>query len=257
MGGNVHQDDKDKLKATVDVAADQAIEVTQDDATKLKATVTQAEKDRTVTSGTVTASYNPETDDGIIPENETRETQNVLLYGNDSDNFRWIRLRADPATGFLRVNAYQAAKDRTVTGTVTVEPSGDMARLAVYDRNPLTIINNYSGSVAAHAWTTRWTYTVPANRTLFHSMLFNYISVVIGTAGKTARCTFEVSTDGGSTYQSYTYLIQDSATIAYLYETITSQFYLNEGEILRCRTFHDDSVNHGFQNSAATTEFDA
>jgi len=52
MSGNVHQDNADKLKATVVLAAGNVVEVTQDVAADLKATVTQAEKDRTVTNPT-------------------------------------------------------------------------------------------------------------------------------------------------------------------------------------------------------------
>lgn len=123
MSGNVHQSDKDKLKATVDVAADQAIEVTQDDAAKLKGTVTQAEKDRTITGTVVTdgRGFTQPVSGSVVATQPVFGNLNATVHQPIGESLQ--AEVAQPTAAKLKATVTQAAKDRTVTGSVTANPT--------------------------------------------------------------------------------------------------------------------------------------
>jgi len=250
MSGRVHQEDETKLKATVVLAAGNEIEVTQNVAADLKAAVD------------IATSYNPETEDDIIPAGEVRETAVALLYGYDEGiEAAWERLYSDsanhlyvnalqPVAACLKATVTQLAKDRTITGTATVTPSGDMARLAPYDRDLTAIAGNYGASLGAHALTERYRYTVPGDR-IFRNTLMRLAILVASSDGTSLIQIFPEAAGVGFT------TIDQLSTTAYKEEFLSSlDFYLTETQYFRARTRNTDSINHSFYIQHLGLEFD-
>jgi len=254
MSGNIHQTDKDKLKGTVTQAEKDRtvtgdVTVIQPDETKLKSTVTQAAKDRTVT-GAVTANAgtnlntsglaisNTETDDDSIPNEEVRETANVLLHGYSSVDFEWKRVYVDD---YHRLHVF-------------VAPSGDMARKAYYDRNMNMVVSAYAASVAAHAWTVRWTYTVPADHSAMHA--FGRMRGAVAIATATKLCGFNLEMYDGSSWGTVASLFHydNSGTESILH--IALPIALAAAEAVRGSTYSNDTVNHTLDIGSYQTEFD-
>lgn len=278
MSGNVHQSDKDKLKATVDVAADQAIEVTQADAAKLKATVTQAAKDRTVTGSvtavqTVGANLKVEASQDPFVSFAVDQANAALLKATVTQAAKDRTVTNDTAAA-LKATVWQDAKDRTVTnataanlkaevsqGTAaslkaTVTPSGDMARKAYYDRNSSLVVQKYTtSSVGSHANTDRWTYTVPADRKALHSVLHGSIDVDVATADKWLTVRWHAMEFGGE-WSRFAAVVHTKADGLSSTMTVTATFALNEGDAIKLVTFSDDTVNHGMRGTSLFTEFD-
>lgn len=250
MSGNIHQSDKDKLKATVDVATDQSIEVTQDDAAKLKGTVTQAAKDRTVTNDTAanlkTQIWQDDASRCVITVYQEYANQlNATVTQAAKD-----RTVTNATAANLKAEVTQLAKDRTVTGSVTVTPSGDMARKAYYDRNITAITEYDSAGYAAHAWTTRYTYTVPADHIFMSSLASLDVVTPIATATKVAQ-TLNLYADALMLWVYHTSTTSNRST---LLEPLP--LYLTAGQVIQVRTKHDDTVNHTFSYSVFGVEFD-
>ena len=231
MSGNIHQSDEDKLKATVK----------------------QKEKDRVI-SGALDSS-NPETDDDSIPTGEVRETPIALLYAYDDPvSQTWERLRSD-GSGRLLVKPVQATAAELKT---EVTPSGDMARKAYYDRDPTPIVEFYEGvSLATHTWTARWTYTVPSNRNAFHEYLYGTVMSAIATADKYARIRWEanIASAGYDRYAFHSHVTQD-ANYRDTGVMLSCHFLLEDGDIIRGSTAHNDTGTHSMYVSATVTEFD-
>ena len=73
------------------------------------------------------------------------------------------------------------------------------SRPVYYDRAPLDVLEAYSAAtVAPHAATTRWTYTVPTNRKAFieGTDVINMIDGTVTTAGL-AQAAIQVTPSGG------------------------------------------------------------
>lgn len=301
MSGNVHQSDKDKLKATVVLAAGNVVEVTQDTAADLKATVTQAEKDRTITGNVtavqtvganlkVEASQDPFVSFAVDQGNAALLKATVTQLAKDrtvtnalpeSLNATVIQgtaasLKCEPAQGTasnLKVEAYQdlgatyevtqAAKDRTVTNPTaanlkaTVAPSGDMARKAWYDRNAYDA-SQYSshGGLTSHEWTVRWTHTIPDNKRAMHALFTYEIAGDIATAAKSFKIGHWVSTDAGSKYTNIALYLLKYGVTAPITNQITAPFILNETDIIKTMTSHDDTAEHACSQGSIITEFD-
>jgi len=157
----------------------------------------------------------------------------------------------------LKGTVTQAAKDRTITGTVTVTPSGDMARKAPYDRNVEVKVSFYSALVAAHGSTIRWTYTVPANHTAILTNIYFSASTVIATAGK--RCVMDIRTEavlGGGLFQKICGLVHYSTTAYVTSNTWSTNVIGIAGAIFRGYTDNNDTVSHYMTNNGTFIEFD-
>lgn len=250
------------------------VRVHQEDEDKLKATVAQKEKDRTVT-GTVTASYNPETDDNTLPTGEVRETPNALLYAYDDNAGAWKRVyiksvtdgiyvwpKQDTAAN-LKAEVTQAAKDRTVTNATAsnlkseVTPSGDMARKDPWDRNADNITSYFGGNIGAGAgWTIQLTYTVPANHKAYMTLVFLSIFTAVATAGRTPSCRIDIQPSGG-TARTAVRITHYLTTVPVAEQTWTALAFLLEGDALVFRTENDDTIAHYMSiGNSGKLEFD-
>jgi len=137
-----------------------------------------------------------------------------------------------------------------------VESAVDLARKAPYDRNMTVINTNYQGILAAHGWTVRWTYTVPADHKFENGLMAATVLTAIATAGSYFGVTIDVSVGGGayaSVCQMFHYLTTAPATAL----TVTALFALNAGDAIRARTYSDDTVSHAVVVGHVGMEFDA
>lgn len=150
----------------------------------------------------------------------------------------------------------QKAKDRTITNTVTVAPSGDMARKAYYDRNLLVVANNYEGSLAAHTDTVRWTYTVPDGKKAIHGIFAGEVSTKIDTDTKFAQSWAGVTPFGGAFAKVFIVMLSvlDLFSIS---KVVTATFALTEGDVVQGKTKNTDTVAHWLQVASIVSEFDA
>lgn len=231
MGERVHQEDEDKLKATIK----------------------QKEKDRTIT-GEVTANAgtnlntsglaitNPETEDNDVPAGEIREAIINLLYAYDGVQAEWQRLKTDGAGSLL----------------ITQTSSGDMARKDPWDRNAENITSYWGGDIGAGAgWTVQLTYTVPSDHIAFMTLVYIAVWDVIATAGKDASSRIDIQPYGGTartcariTHFSTTDLVKD--------QTWTALAYLLEDDAIIFRTQNQDTANHYMSiGNSGKLEFDA
>lgn len=136
--------------------------------------------------------------------------------------------------------------------TFPVSPTGDMARLAPYDRNLSTITEYYVGDVAASGWTVRWTYTVPADRIYCNSIFSLIVSKAIATAGRYAVNSIE----RGAGSQRLASTDQRSTTNYTEQLVVTPMFYLLEDDYLKGKTAADDTITHGHYLTLMGLEFD-
>jgi len=137
-----------------------------------------------------------------------------------------------------------------------VDATVDLARKAPYDRNMDVINTNYTAILGAHAWTVRWTYTVPANHKFENGLLAATVLTAIATAGAYFGITIDVSVGGGayaSVYQMFHYLTTAPATAL----TVTALFALNAGDAIQARTTSNDTVSHAVVVGHVGMEFDA
>jgi len=149
----------------------------------------------------------------------------------------------------------QVAKDRTITGTATVAPSGDMARKAYYDRNATSVVKHYAASLGSHAFTVRWTYTVPENKIAIHEIIHEWFSTSVATATKTVQTIHQVYyVDAWFGISNPVFVYGAGYTLS---NTITATFTLVYGQAIRGQTYSNDTVNHGIALASILTEFDA
>lgn len=144
---------------------------------------------------------------------------------------------------------------KKITDTVTIAPSGDMARKHPWDRNPTTVVEFYSAALAAHGLTTRWTYTVPANHTAIHSVLFEDSSTKIATAGKFTSSTHAANIAAGGD-KKFAGTVHFSTTDHSAERTVTATFYLSANDVVVGRTYSNDTVAHGMTVASLLMEFD-
>jgi len=160
-----------------------------------------------------------------------------------------------PTAADLNATVTQAEKDRTITGTATVTPSGDMARKALYDRTSELIHKYWSGYESTHGVTVRWTYTVPDGRKAIHTFLSGIMFIDIATADKVCEQTWEILKAGGA----FTPVVQQLfiGTDGYFSRLINNaSFTLFAEDGIRGVTVNGDTTGHVFSSSSVLTEFD-
>jgi len=160
-----------------------------------------------------------------------------------------------PTAADLNATVTQAEKDRTITGTATVTPSGDMARKALYDRTSELIHKYWSGYESTHGVTVRWTYTVPDGRKAIHTFLSGIMFIDIATADKVCEQTWEILKAGGA----FTPVVQQLfiGTDGYFSQLINNaSFTLFAEDGIRGVTVNGDTTGHVFSSSSVLTEFD-
>jgi len=150
----------------------------------------------------------------------------------------------------------QQIRALTSSDVVTVSPSGDMARKAPYDRNMDAINNYYSATVSAHAWTVRWSYTVPANHLYENGLAFSTILTAIATAGRMVSITIQTNISAAG-WRTIFNLVHFSTTDAATCLTLTAAFCLKAGDAMRTMTYSDDTVDHAIGVGTIGMEFDA
>jgi len=133
-------------------------------------------------------------------------------------------------------------------------PLTGRARGHIYDRSSAVELSAYNGTLAAHNWTTRWTYTVPANRIAFNCLISCFNNGAIATAGRVCRIVFDINTTGS--WPSFYYFIHFSTTDLQGIENIPVPFYLIAGDAIRAKTWGDDTINHDFNAVDLAMEFD-
>jgi hypothetical protein len=141
--------------------------------------------------------------------------------------------------------------------TVTVTPSGDMARKELYDRNADAVIQFYSATLGSHGNTTRWSYTVPANHITFTSLIFLHLYILIATAGRVCTHRVNVTPSGGGAkiiaYDAWTATAGNYANSTFTY---SAPSYLFAGDNINYQTTHNDTASHTFAGSCSMVEFD-
>jgi len=137
-----------------------------------------------------------------------------------------------------------------------VDATVDLARKAPYDRNMDAINNFYTASLAAHAWTVRWSYTVPANHLYENGLAFSTIVTAIATAGDAVSTDVRTNIGGAgmrTIFNLWHFSTVDAATCL----TITASFCLKAGDAMEGRTYSNDTVNHAIAVGTIGMEFDA
>jgi len=160
-----------------------------------------------------------------------------------------------PTAADLNATVTQAEKDRTITGTATVTPSGDMARKALYDRTSELIHKYWGGYESTHGVTVRWTYTVPDGRKAIHTFISGIMFIDIATADKVCEQTWEILKAGGA----FTPVVQQLfiGTDGYFSQLINNaSFTLFAEDGIRGVTVNGDTTGHVFSSSSVLTEFD-
>lgn len=144
---------------------------------------------------------------------------------------------------------------------MTLKSSGraDFAQISInqfFDRNPLTVDQNYQSQTAPHAQTVRWTYTVPANRKAFVSNVIAYcLRYAVATAAADIICFVKRS----GTYMAWAQLTSADNTVGNRDKsTSVSTVTALPGEVISAAT--QDASTGGqsyFTMMANITEFDA
>jgi len=135
-----------------------------------------------------------------------------------------------------------------------VSPSGDMARKAFYDRNALDQTQYvWTGPLAQHGWTERFSYTVPSGRKVMLTCATLIINGPPVTAG--SSCMSRLFVQAGTKQFLTTY--KDSTSGIWVLETAIFQHPFGE-ETIKGQTFSSDlSANHAFGLFCGLVEFDA
>lgn len=140
--------------------------------------------------------------------------------------------------------------DRAARQLGIISPSGDMAREVYYDRNPVVETEYYDSSQPQHGETTRWTYTVPANKKFECGVVFGIIKQNIATAGRKGEVKIKVN--GSPVFQ----IIHTDGDGFATFRTVTATFLLLEGDAIRGDTNSNDTTTHVFTLGMVGTEFD-
>lgn len=122
---------------------------------------------------------------------------------------------------------------------------------AFYDRNPLVKNNIWVSSVAAHASTVRWSYTVPTDRKAYVSLAHGKINATFG-AGKKASIGVTLNGDN-----LFLYGVDDVIAGAFNSDSRFLGLYSLEGDVWEGNTFHNDGAAHAMKIGLVCLEFDA
>ena len=125
-----------------------------------------------------------------------------------------------------------------------------LGRDAYYDRNMNALVQQWTGTVGAHASTIRWTYTCPPERRAMVTLVFLRNFGSIQTDGK--RTQVWVQLNGNAVV----FLVHTSTTELETTQTWTAIFYLNAGDVLQGKSFSDDTIDHYLEIATCLIEFD-
>jgi len=152
----------------------------------------------------------------------------------------------------LKATVKQKEKDRTITGTATVTPSGDMARKAPWDRNLLRITEHANVIVGTTSWVARWRYTVPTDRIYCNSIFSLIIELPLNDSSKKVVCAIDMNVGA----ERLAVIQQRSATEYIAQLNLTPVFYLLEDDYLEGKTINTDDVSHTCKLTLMGLEFD-
>lgn len=136
----------------------------------------------------------------------------------------------------------------------TVTPSGDMARKAFYDRNPILIRQIWWGLVSSHNWTQRWSYTVPSGKKAMHYVMTQSVEIAIVTDGRLCKMSHQTEVSGVSYGFAEPAHWYGKGYATNIVENII--FALNAGNKVKAFTYHNDTVSHNFTLASLILEFD-
>jgi hypothetical protein len=119
------------------------------------------------------------------------------------------------------------------------------------------LTNRYNtNSISSHSWTTRWTYTVPNEKSYNNGCFYGNVRTAIATGGQQVAVNVDVSTNAGVNWYGIWYVYHTSTTLVRVDETLTALFSLKETDAMRGRSYHTDTVTHGLTVASIGTEFD-
>lgn len=127
----------------------------------------------------------------------------------------------------------------------------DLETMMLYDRGMSKITNFYIASLAAHGDTTRYTYTVPANRRALWELVYAYTE--LPTAGALALITITING-----VRSLRWTVESAITLR-KDRTInwSGGIWLTAGDVLIMQTYSNSTGNVAFEVGTVLSEFDA
>jgi hypothetical protein len=127
----------------------------------------------------------------------------------------------------------------------------DLETIMPYDRGMSTVVLSYAGTLAAHADTTRISYTVPAgHRALFEAF---WGMVTVPTAG--AQHLMTITVNGVNVIRLY---VEDTETAARnRCINWSGGVWLTAGDVLLLQTYSSSTANRDFYAGITLSEFDA
>jgi len=137
----------------------------------------------------------------------------------------------------------------------TITPSGDMARKAYYDRNPIVIIRAWDGYVGPHTFTQRWSYTVPSGRKAMFAIYHHHIRYDIETPERMAYCNNRVSIAGAAA-KTFAQTVLGYGMGFSISDSVGVPFLLKAGDVVTGNTGIDDTRYHSMIITGLLTEFD-
>jgi len=142
---------------------------------------------------------------------------------------------------------------------VRVGTPSAVARPEWYDRNPIHRLYGYSGNLAPHSVTTRWTYTVPAGKKAFLELAaVHHIKTAAATTVVNSYSSILITPSGGSlteliAAQIYTNAVGDKDRAETGHAAV-----LLAGDIIQFNTYNGDTGGTVWHRGVAKiTEFDA
>ena len=129
-----------------------------------------------------------------------------------------------------------------------------------YDRNPSIVTKFHQASIPAGAGkTTRWSLTIPSNKTVYMSIIYMHCSDWIITAGSYANNYFDITPSGGSLgtvafgRHNKVYGVGQNGSTT---QTLTAICYLLEGDKIEYKNRNTDTVAKTMAGSVNMLEFD-
>jgi len=199
---------------------------------------------------------------GLIVESCTGDLY-ARINGPNGDglNLRYVRRISYPFSSLFLTNTAQSGKAARLmllpVGMKAEQLIGDVARLEYYDRSPSLPACNWDGYDAAHAWTQRWSYTVPNGRKALHQSLAMLSLPDIATSGCNSQVGIYYRFSAVDTWHLLAYIIQTYGSGYCASLTVAAPFVLFAGCQLRGMTYHNDSITHNYNLSSLVVEFDA
>jgi hypothetical protein len=127
----------------------------------------------------------------------------------------------------------------------------DLETMMLYDRGLSKIVNSYSASLAAHAITMRYTYTVPANRLALLEVVYFYSDQP--DVGKMSRVLVQIN--GITAIQIYAE--NGNTLISSRILNWSGAIWLPTGAVVTLLTFSSALVNLTLQGMTTISEFNA